>query len=299
MFESLEPRQFLSVTPGFSVSKGRTLYIRGTDAADTIVLSYPLDSGGLTLSINNVDVADYLPGAFRRVAVDAGDGDDTIDLKGAGRPAEVFAGAGNDTVRSPDGSDALFGYSGGAASTVSGGDGDDSLQGGNHNDNLFGEAGDDTLFGDGGYDTLEGGPGTDTWRPSRGSDFASGDLEVREDLGATLIHDDLDLSQLHYKVTRQNGHTILRLTVFFTRELGYDVSFSELSPSYMAGVPGVITVDYTRLIDRPARPFPTGHPFVSVSRRAYYDLGTVSPVFHTIQIVHPSGSAIRTLSFRA
>lgn len=298
MFESLEPRQFLSVAPGFSISKGRTLYIRGTEAADRIFVSNPVDSDDLIISVNDVVLGEWVSsGAFRKVRVDAGGGDDSVDLTFVRRSAEVFAGAGNDTVIAPGGKDGLFASRGGGASTLWGGDGNDSLVGGDQNDTLFGEDGDDTLFGDRGFDTLYGGPGTDSWRPSRGSDFEA-ELETRQDLGATVIHDDLDLSQLHYKVTRQNGHTILRLTVTFTPELGYDVSFGFLSPFDTVGIPGVITVDYTRLIDRPER-LPVGRPFITATRRAYYDLGAASPVDYTINIQHPSGSLITTLKFRA
>jgi Ca2+-binding RTX toxin-like protein len=300
MFESLEARQHLSATPGASISKGRTLYVRGTDAADTIAISRWIDSDSLGLWVNNVNLANYQPGDFRRVHVDAGGDDDTVNLTYASRPAEVFGGAGDDTVTAPGGSDALFGNGGGAASTLWGGDGNDSLLGGNHNDNLFGEAGNDTLFGDRGYDSLHGGPGADTWRPSRGrdNDF-HGDLETRDDGGATVVHDDLESNQLTYKVTRQNGRTILRLTAFFWDEGGYDVAFGALSPVHVPGTPRDITIDYTRLVERPPITSYSLQPVMGISRRAYYDLGPASPADHTIHIRHPDHSIVTTLTFRA
>lgn len=78
------------------------------------------------------------------ITVDAGDGNDTVDLTGITQPATLIDGPGDDTVTGGSGNDTFVGSAG-----------DDTLNGGPGND-TFGDA------GGAGADTLSGGAGTDT-----------------------------------------------------------------------------------------------------------------------------------------
>jgi Ca2+-binding RTX toxin-like protein len=91
----------------------------------------------------------------KRVVLDGGDGDDTLDGSAADVRLELFGGAGNDTLLGGSRNDVL-----------AGGDGNDTLTGGKGLDTLSGDAGDDTLddgVADGQQDNLIGGAGTDTF----------------------------------------------------------------------------------------------------------------------------------------
>ncbi len=166
-------------------SDGTTMYVRGDDRNESIVLSMtgdgrvevnadeagagcertifdsarcPLGGGGVvvTMAGGNDHVTSLrltegmLPdGALR---VDLGAGDD--DFKGADGAESVVGGAGNDTIAAAGGDDA-----------IDAGDGNDTIDGGNGRDTIHAGAGDDLL--DGGAfeqpaaDTIDGGPGND------------------------------------------------------------------------------------------------------------------------------------------
>ena len=96
--------------------------------------------------------------------IDAGDGDDVVDLYGSG----------NATVNGGDGEDEL-----------NGDQGDDSLNGGADNDILNGYDGNDTLKGGEGDDILDGGAGLDNLYGGEGADTFIMNLGD----GNTTIHD--------------------------------------------------------------------------------------------------------------
>ena len=91
----------------------------------------------------------------KRVTMDGGDGNDTLDGSAADVPLTILGGAGNDTLLGGSKNDAL-----------SGGDGNDFLSGGKGLDVLDGGASNDTLddgVKDGQQDVLIGGTGADTF----------------------------------------------------------------------------------------------------------------------------------------
>jgi Ca2+-binding RTX toxin-like protein len=113
-------------------------------------------------------------GILQSVNVDAGAGDDTVNLSAVvSTPATVYGRSGDDTIRGGSGNDVLYGDSSGlAAAYVTG---DDTLYGGRGVDSLFGGNGNDGLFagvGDG-AETLNGGAGADRYLVPAGEDTIS------------------------------------------------------------------------------------------------------------------------------
>jgi hypothetical protein len=122
-------------------------------------------------------------GALQSIQVDAGPGNDNINLSGAlSAPGTVFGGAGSDAITGGAGNDVLWGS-----------DGNDTMTGGPGNDQLFGEGGDDKLGtwqnadgswtddtgndyfdGGAGNDFIDGGAGNDTVHGGAGSDSVGG-----------------------------------------------------------------------------------------------------------------------------
>jgi RHS repeat-associated protein len=116
-----------------------TLVIAGQDVAtqgDSILLDTG-DDGVVTLTVN---LKSYFFGAtdFDAIYVDAGDGDDLVDLRSVppGVNVTILGGAGSDVLLAGPGNDVLFG-----------GDGADWIEGGGGNDWLFGGKDADALFG--------------------------------------------------------------------------------------------------------------------------------------------------------
>jgi len=104
----------------------------------------------------------FLATSVTKIVVDAGDGNDTVNLAGVGKRTEINGGAGNDTLTGGSGSD-----------TISGGAGDDVINGGAGKDSIAGGDGNDTLHGDAGGDLLVGGPGSDVFDGGDGPDIVS------------------------------------------------------------------------------------------------------------------------------
>lgn len=129
-----------------------------------------------------------LPDDVERLAIDAGEGDDLVQVDPlVTRGIVLVGGTGNDTLIGGAGRDwligddrddsSLFGARLAGWSTsqtpntalgsdgddyLEGGAGDDVLEGGGGNDRLVGGAGDDVLYGQAGNDDLDGGAGRDT-----------------------------------------------------------------------------------------------------------------------------------------
>jgi predicted extracellular nuclease/2',3'-cyclic-nucleotide 2'-phosphodiesterase (5'-nucleotidase family) len=105
------------------------------------------------------------------VAVDMGDGDDTVTNTGTITGA-ILLRAGKDT------------FTGGAtAETVDGGDGDDTIDGGDGNDVIVGGAGNDVLAGGAGDDVIRVGAGNDTVAGGAGFDT----LDLSDATGAITL----------------------------------------------------------------------------------------------------------------
>jgi Ca2+-binding RTX toxin-like protein len=150
--------------------EGRTLVVLGSPRADYIVV----DSAKLE------QVRQQYPGSdIRRISVDAGAGNDTIDIR-VGLISSVNGARGNDSIYGSSKGDELNGSSGNDVIYGRGGDdrlegqdgydqllgeaGNDALGGGKGHDSLWGNDGDDILFGGGGTDHLWGGRGADQFK---------------------------------------------------------------------------------------------------------------------------------------
>jgi Ca2+-binding RTX toxin-like protein len=114
---------------------GEALYIGGTSANDSIVVSTVGNQGSVTVTINGSSLGsfDFVTSPFGRIVVHAQAGND--DVKVAGSIAH--------------------------SAWLHGDAGDDRLKGGAGHDVLLGGAGADLLVGDGGRDLLIGGTGAD------------------------------------------------------------------------------------------------------------------------------------------
>jgi Ca2+-binding RTX toxin-like protein len=140
-------------------------------ASDTITLRCAADG---RLEVVGVGVTSFRCNDFFDLVVDAGDGNDTIDLSamtqgpGNGRVAPVaFGNGGIDRLIGSRFADRLDGDNPGAildnggADTVYGGDGNDEIGAGAGRDLLYGQAGNDVITGGGDGDRMYGGPGND------------------------------------------------------------------------------------------------------------------------------------------
>jgi Ca2+-binding RTX toxin-like protein len=141
----------VSVQPDPGDATRQALVVDGTASADTIVVS-PAAGNGVTVSINGTTVGTFaLTGgaAFGRVIVNAGDGNDVVQLSGGlNVPALLFGGNGDDTLNAAGSI---------AANVLVGGAGNDNLTGGSGNDVLIGGLGADIINGSGGDDIVIGG----------------------------------------------------------------------------------------------------------------------------------------------
>src|SRR5581483_6521236 len=115
--------------------------------------------------------------------IQGGDGNDSI-VGGPGNDT-LFGGAGNDQLLGEKGNDKLYGQSGRdllegreGDDLLDGGSGVDELHGGDGNDSLLGGGGNDKLFGGGGNDKLFGDTGKDTLNGQAGDDVLDGGAEV-------------------------------------------------------------------------------------------------------------------------
>jgi hypothetical protein len=148
---------------GYEVSRGGTLTVSGTPYVDEIIVDQT------TLA----NVAVRFPDAprVRRVVVDAGAGDDVVEMR-VSLPATLIGSAGNDRLTGNGRADLISGGAG--DDTVDAGGGNDTLEGLAGNDNLTGSAGTDLILGGDGADQIWGGSGADTIRAGAGNDLCMG-----------------------------------------------------------------------------------------------------------------------------
>ncbi|WP_146408323.1 dockerin type I domain-containing protein [Allorhodopirellula heiligendammensis] len=161
-------------TGGFDV-----LSLLGGGGVDTVTSTATVvtiaDQGTLTLGSNlsrfelrtfggndNITLDLDVPGIQN--FVDAGDGNDVIDMAGS-QGATIFGGLGDDTITGSDDADLIFG-----------GAGQDVIMAGGGDDEVNGEAGNDIIMGGLGTDRLFGGSDSDVfnWNAGDGSDFVDG-----------------------------------------------------------------------------------------------------------------------------
>jgi Ca2+-binding RTX toxin-like protein len=148
---------------GYEVSRSGTLTITGTPYVDEIIVDHPTFA----------NVAAQFPDAprVRRVVIDAGAGDDVVEMR-VSLPGTIIGGKGDDHIQGGARAELI---SGGAGNdTVDAGSGDDTVEGMAGDDNLTGSAGADVLLGGDGADQLWGGSGADTIRGGAGNDLCAG-----------------------------------------------------------------------------------------------------------------------------
>jgi Ca2+-binding RTX toxin-like protein len=133
-------------TPGL---QGTTLIVNGTAGDDVIVVGGR--SSAVWVTINGRAMAGGPFAGVTKIIVNAGDGNDLVNLSRMFINATANGGVGNDTLIGTGADDVLNGEAG-----------NDSLDGGAGNDNLLGGDGDDTLTGGDGVDVLHGEAGNDT-----------------------------------------------------------------------------------------------------------------------------------------
>jgi Ca2+-binding RTX toxin-like protein len=135
-FENLESRRMLSA----SLNNG-VLRVSASEASDSIVLT--VESGRIVVMTNGALDGRFARSSVRRIAIDALDGDDTVQLaSNITAPAYIKAGDGDDIVTGGGGNDTIFA-----------GDGDDMVRA---------RKGDDRIDPGAGFDLLDGGAGSDT-----------------------------------------------------------------------------------------------------------------------------------------
>jgi Ca2+-binding RTX toxin-like protein len=176
------------------------LVITGTDAADSVVVSYqPASNNGyyysparLTVSENGVQTASHFAwNVTGRIYFHGYGGNDYFNNYAGGWAVSAYGYGGNDTLigdaqgdylEGGAGNDYLYGY--GGDDVLVGQDGNDVLYGMDGNDTVIGcwygyggESGgaDDRLYGGAGNDGLYGGDGNDKMFGEAGSDYLKGD----------------------------------------------------------------------------------------------------------------------------
>jgi Ca2+-binding RTX toxin-like protein len=132
-------------TPGLA---GTTLIVNGTTGDDVIVVGGK--SSAISVTINGRLMTGSPFAGVTKVVVNAGDGNDSVNL------SRLFI---NGTANGGFGDDTLIGTA--ADDVLNGEAGNDLLDGGGGNDNLLGGDGDDTLTGGTGVDVLHGEAGND------------------------------------------------------------------------------------------------------------------------------------------
>jgi Ca2+-binding RTX toxin-like protein len=163
-------------TPQVTAVKGADglLTVTGTPGNDSIVMVY--DGTGIRVTNNGTVVGGSPFQQVKRIAVNAGDGNDLVYLTDLNVPAVLNGGNGSDTLRAGSGNDSANGNAGGDVvegylgnDTLLGGPGDDLIIGGPGLDHLYGQDGNDTVqAADGlGDKMVDGGNGSDVIRQDR------------------------------------------------------------------------------------------------------------------------------------
>ncbi|HEY7089606.1 MAG TPA: hypothetical protein VH518_16025 [Tepidisphaeraceae bacterium] len=143
---------------------GGILRIRGTDSADSIVLSTSPGNPWMLKVIFNGQLTPFKLADVSQISIDARGGSDLIDLSRISINSKVYAGAGNDTTHGSATADRIYG-----------GDGDDWISAGAGNDIVYGENGNDRIFGEEGKDYIVTGAGSDVVRGGGRIDTIFGD----------------------------------------------------------------------------------------------------------------------------
>lgn len=181
--ESLERRDLMAADA--SLVSG-VLKVKGTEAADHIVVSQELSNGFQTIKVTIEDIAtgsvvlqkSFSAAAVSSLKVDCLGGADWVQNL-TSKPSTMYGGAGEDHLVGGSAADTLYsGLAAGGADTgtnrLLGGGGNDTLRGGSAVDLIDGGAGDDYLYGADGDDDLNGQSGNDHLFGDSGADKLSG-----------------------------------------------------------------------------------------------------------------------------
>jgi Ca2+-binding RTX toxin-like protein len=188
-----------------------TLYIKGSNSNDNVVVSYSGDRLAVTMSGGRSVNTTFARSAVFWIVFTGNDGHDTFQNLTA-VPCDLDGGAGNDSL------------SGGSGHNwIQGAAGNDSLQGGSSGDWLYGGWGNDLLYGSGGNDGLYGQEDVDVLHGQDGNDWLDGGF----DLGYYGYRDQLfgeqgaDTFVQHYYWHYEYGHWM------WGQEDNRDVRFGE------------------------------------------------------------------------
>jgi Ca2+-binding RTX toxin-like protein len=138
--------------------QGGTLQIAGDGASDKLAVSVdPANPSNVLVDVGEDGTIDFSfdRSTFTAINVQAGGGDDTVDIANGVGNVTIDGGPGNDTLRSGDGNDVLIGGSG--RDFIDGGRGSDTALLGAGNDTFQWDPGDgsDTVEGQDGKDVLD------------------------------------------------------------------------------------------------------------------------------------------------
>ncbi len=153
IFETLEDRRMMSVTPLGSVSLSNgVLTIQGDDGQPTNMTVDYAPNGGITGHAGQTWKT-FDPTKVKELVINGGGGDDYIYINpNIDLPGKIQTGDGNVTVRAGGGND-----------TITAGSGDDSIHVVRGDNIINGGSGNDTLIaGKGDHDTITAGSGVDS-----------------------------------------------------------------------------------------------------------------------------------------
>jgi uncharacterized delta-60 repeat protein len=141
-----------------SLNKKGTLIVTGTAFGEDLGVRFRAKDGRIVAWVGTNSRA-MAPSSVKRIAIFAGDGNDTVTI-GAGVRGSYLGGEGGaDTLNGGEADDVLVGGLG--PDQMFGNNGNDSCVGEGGNDYIVGGAGNDVIYGNGGNDTLSGGGGND------------------------------------------------------------------------------------------------------------------------------------------
>lgn len=195
-----------------------------TDGAERFIVKHISDDpGGETVEVNWEGFVEEFNGVQTIKVVNAGKGNDYIDLRGTTAAVDIKLGEGNDTILLGDGGGKIDGgdgddtiTGGGAGLEIRGGAGRDTIvvfgtatvYGDDGADDITGSDGPDTIYGGGGNDRIVSGLDNDTVEGGSGNDFIEaglGDDTVRGDDGA----DEIRLGDGHDVAYGGNGDDLI------------------------------------------------------------------------------------------
>ncbi len=169
--EQLENRTLLSASLITTPLPG-TLWIDGTNQADTIIVGVAADTSQVSVNLNG-NVQQFDKASIHYIRINAFAGNDVIRVDETyGRlpvGINVAAGQGSDRIQGSSWGDNIWGDKGN--DYIVGNGGDDRLYGMKGDDRIWGGLGNDRIEGNGGNDTIDAGWGADAVWGNDGNDL--------------------------------------------------------------------------------------------------------------------------------